>query len=134
MTTTHATRSFASLRQIDAGALNVGYADAGPAEGPAVVLLHGWPYDIHSFLDATQLLAARGFRVIIPYLRGYGTTSLRSSNTPRNGQQCVVALDAIALMDALHVERAIVAVSTGGLAQSILWRRSGRTAARHSFR
>src|SRR5215471_18014797 len=101
--------SFASLKQIDAGVLNVGYADTGPADGPAVMLLHGWPYDIHSFLDVAQLLAARGYRAIVPYLRGYGSTHFRSSETPRNGQQSVVAVDAIALMDALQVERAIVA-------------------------
>jgi pimeloyl-ACP methyl ester carboxylesterase len=101
--------SFGSLKQIDAGLLNVGYAEAGPAAGPAVVLLHGWPYDIHSYVEVAPLLAARGYRVIVPYLRGYGTTRFLSSETPRNGQQSVVALDAIALMDALEVERAIVA-------------------------
>jgi pimeloyl-ACP methyl ester carboxylesterase len=101
--------SFGSLKQIDAGVLNVGYAEAGPADGPTVILLHGWPYAIHSFVDATQLLAARGYRAIIPHLRGYGSTRFRSSDTPRNGQQSVLAVDAIALMDALHVERAVVA-------------------------
>jgi pimeloyl-ACP methyl ester carboxylesterase len=97
------------LRQIDAGVLNVGYADTGPADGPTVMLLHGWPYDIHSFLDTTQLLAARGYRAIIPYLRGHGSTHFRSSDAPRNGQQAVIAVDALALMEALQVERAIVA-------------------------
>jgi pimeloyl-ACP methyl ester carboxylesterase len=97
------------MKQIDAGVLNVGYAEAGPADGPAVILLHGWPYDIHSFVDVTQLLAARDYRAIIPYLRGYGSTRFRSSDTPRNGQQSVLAFDAIALMNALHVERAVVA-------------------------
>jgi pimeloyl-ACP methyl ester carboxylesterase len=101
--------AFASLKQIDAGVLNVGYAEAGPANGPAVILLHGWPYDIHSFVDVAPLLASAGYRVIVPYLRGYGTTRFLSSNTPRNGQQSVVAVDAIALMDALKIDNAILA-------------------------
>jgi pimeloyl-ACP methyl ester carboxylesterase len=109
MTATQATSSFAPLKQIDAGLLNVGYADTGPANGPTVLLLHGWPYDIHSFLDATQLLTPRGYRVIIPYLRGHGSTHFLSRDTQRNGQQSVIAADAMALMDALQVERAIVA-------------------------
>src|SRR5689334_13946345 len=109
MATIQAAASFAAVKQIDAGVLNVGYVDAGPADGPAVLLIHGWPYDIHSFLDVTRLLEARGYRGIIPYLRGYGSTRFRSSDTPRNGQQSVVAIDAIALMDALQVQRAIVA-------------------------
>src|SRR5437588_1250095 len=100
--------SFGSLRQIDAGPLNVGYAEAGPGNGPAVVLLHGWPYDIHSFVDVTPLLASAGYRVIVPYLRGYGTTRFLSSETPRNGQQSAVAVDAIALMDALKIEKAVI--------------------------
>jgi pimeloyl-ACP methyl ester carboxylesterase len=100
--------SFASLKQIDAGLLNVGYAEAGPADGPAVVLLHGWPYDIHSYVDVAPLLAAAGYRVIVPYLRGYGTTRFLSSETLRNGQQSVVAVDIIALMDALKIKRAII--------------------------
>jgi pimeloyl-ACP methyl ester carboxylesterase len=100
--------SFASLKQIDAGVLNVGYAEAGPADGPVVVLLHGWPYDIHSFVDVAPLLASAGFRVIVPYLRGYGTSRFLSSDTPRNGQQSVVAVDAIALMDALKVQKATI--------------------------
>jgi dienelactone hydrolase len=79
--------SFGSLKQIDAGVLNVGYAEAGPADGPAVILLHGWPYDIHSYADATRLLASVGYRVIVPYLRGYGTTRFLSDETLRNGQQ-----------------------------------------------
>ena len=98
--------SFGPLKQIDAGLLNVGYAEAGPTDGPAVILLHGWPYDIHSFADVAPLLASAGFRVIVPYLRGYGTTRFLSSDTFRNGQQSVVALDLIALMDALKVEKA----------------------------
>ena len=101
--------SFASLRQIEAGLLNVGYAEAGPTNGPAVILLHGWPYDIYSFVDVTPLLAAEGYRVIVPYLRGFGTTTFLSSETPRNGQQSVVALDTIALMDALKIDKAIIA-------------------------
>ena len=100
--------SFASLKQVDAGLLNVGYAEAGPADGPAVVLLHGWPYDIHSYVDVAPLLAAAGYRVIVPYLRGYGTTRFLSSETLRNGQQSVVAVDIIALMDALKIKRAII--------------------------
>src|ERR1700745_1653329 len=100
---------FGAVQQINAGVLDTGYAETGPADGPAVMLLHGWPYDIHSYFDVTQLMENRGYRVIIPYLRGYGSTQFLSGDTPRNGQQCVIALDAIALMDALQVERAIVA-------------------------
>ena len=101
--------SFASLKQVEAGALNTGYAEAGPADGPVVVLLHGWPYDIYSFVDVAPLLASAGYRVIVPYLRGYGTTRFLSGESFRNGQQSVVALDIIALMDALKIEKAIVA-------------------------
>ena len=100
--------SFASLKQIDAGLLSVGYAEAGPANGPAVILLHGWPYDIHSFVDVAPLLASAGYRVIVPYLRGYGSTRFLSSDTCRNGQQSVVALDIIHLMDALKIQKAII--------------------------
>ena len=100
--------TFGPLKQIDAGVLNVGYAEAGPADGPAVILLHGWPYDIHTYVDVAPLLASAGYRVIVPYLRGYGTTRFLSSDTPRNGQQAVLAVDVIALMDALKIERAIV--------------------------
>ncbi|HXV24664.1 MAG TPA: alpha/beta hydrolase [Alphaproteobacteria bacterium] len=100
---------FASLKQIDAGVLNVGYAEDGPAEGPPVLLLHGWPYDIHSFVDVAPLLASAGYRVIAPYLRGYGTTRFLSGETPRNGQQSALAVDIIALMDALRIEKAIIA-------------------------
>src|ERR671920_700264 len=92
--------SFGSLKQIDAGVLNVGYAEAGPADGPSVILLHGWPYDIHSFVDDAPLLAEAGYKVIVPHLRGYGTTRFLSSETPRNAQQSVLAVDIIALMDA----------------------------------
>src|SRR6202451_149465 len=98
--------SFASLKQIDAGLLNVGYAEAGPINGPAVVLLHGWPYDIHSYVDVVPLLASAGYRVIVPSLRGYGTTRFLSSETFRNGQPSAVALDIIALMDALKIQKA----------------------------
>lgn len=101
--------SFASLKQIDAGLLNVGYAEAGPSDGPAVILLHGWPYDIHSFVDVAPLLASTGYRVIVPYVRGYGTTRFLSSETFRNGQQAAVALDTIALMDSLKIEKATLA-------------------------
>jgi pimeloyl-ACP methyl ester carboxylesterase len=100
--------SFGPLKQIDAGLLNVGYAEAGPANGPPVILLHGWPYDIYSFVDVTPLLAAKGYHVIIPFLRGYGTTKFLSDNTMRNGQQSVVAIDIIALMDALKIQKAII--------------------------
>jgi pimeloyl-ACP methyl ester carboxylesterase len=100
--------SFASLKQIDAGPLNVGYAEAGPIAGPPVVLLHGWPYDIHTYVDVAPLLASAGYRVIVPYLRGYGTTRFLSGETFRNGQPSTLALDAIALMDALRIEKAII--------------------------
>ena len=98
--------SLGPLKQVDAGVLNIGYAEVGPADGPAVVLLHGWPYDIHSYVDVAPLLASAGYRVIVPYLRGYGSTRFLSSETVRNGQQSVVALDIIALMDALKIEKA----------------------------
>jgi pimeloyl-ACP methyl ester carboxylesterase len=101
--------SFGSLRQIDAGLLNVGYAETGPADAPAVILLHGWPYDIHSYVDVAPLLASAGYRVIVPYLRGYGPTRFLSSDTVRNGQQSVIALDVVALMDALKIEKATIA-------------------------
>jgi len=100
--------SFASLKQIEAGLLNVGYAEAGPIDGSPVILLHGWPYDIHSFVDVAPLLASAGYRVIVPYLHGYGSTHFLSSETFRNGQQSVVALDIIALMDALKIKKAVI--------------------------
>lgn len=103
-----ANTSFGPLKQIDAGVLNVGYAEAGPANGPAVILLHGWPYDIHSFVDVAPLLASKGYRVIVPHLRGYGSTRFLSSETFRNGQQSAVAVDIIAWMDALKIEKAII--------------------------
>ena len=101
--------SFGSLKQINTGVLNVGYAEAGPTDGPVVLLLHGWPYDIHSYVNVVPRLSEAGYRVIVPYLRGFGTTRFLSSDTLRNGQQSVVALDSIALMDALKIERAILA-------------------------
>jgi pimeloyl-ACP methyl ester carboxylesterase len=101
--------SFGSLRQIDAGPLNVGYAEAGQGNGPAVVLLHGWPYDIHSFVDVAPLLASAGYRVVVPYLRGYGPTRFLSSATLRNGQQSALAQDIVALLDALKIQKAILA-------------------------
>jgi pimeloyl-ACP methyl ester carboxylesterase len=103
------TKALGDMRQIAAGVLNVGYAEVGPAGGPVVILLHGWPYDIHSFIDVAPLLAARGYRVLVPYLRGYGTTAFLSSETLRNGQQAALASDCVAFMDALKIERAVVA-------------------------
>ena len=99
---------FGALKQVEAGVLSVGYAEAGPADGPAVILLHGWPYDIHSFAEVTPLLASRGYRVIVPFVRGYGTTRFLSDDTLRNGQQAAVAADVIAHMDALGIEKAIL--------------------------
>jgi pimeloyl-ACP methyl ester carboxylesterase len=101
--------SFAALKQVEAGVLNIGYAEAGPADGPVVILLHGWPYDIYAFVDVAPLLASAGFRVIAPWLRGYGTTRFLSAETPRNGQQGALATDIIALMDALRIDKAVVA-------------------------
>lgn len=101
--------SLTSLKQIDAGVLNVGYVEAGPIDGPAVILLHGWPYDIHSFGEVTPRLASAGFRVIVPYTRGYGSTTFLSSGTPRTGQPSALAVDTIALMDALKIKQATVA-------------------------
>jgi pimeloyl-ACP methyl ester carboxylesterase len=101
--------SFRALKQIDAGTLSVGYAEDGPADGPAVILLHGWPYDIHSYADVAPLLASAGYRVIVPYVRGCGTTRFLSNETFRNGQQGVVAADVIDLMDALKIQQATIA-------------------------
>jgi len=100
--------SFGAIKQIDAGLLNVGYAEAGPPDGPVVILLHGWPYDIHSFVDVAPILASRGYRVLVPYVRGCGSTRFLSSETFRNGQQSVVALDVIAFMDALKIQKALI--------------------------
>ena len=107
--TARAPGTFGPLKQIEAGLLTSGYAEAGPANGPVAILLHGWPYDIHSFIDVTPLLTAAGYRVIVPFLRGYGTTRLLSSGTPRNGQPSALAVDIVALMDALGIERAVLA-------------------------
>jgi pimeloyl-ACP methyl ester carboxylesterase len=104
-----ASNSFATIKQVHAGVLDVGYAEAGPADGPPVILLHGWPYDIHSFVDVAPLLAAKGYRVIVPYVRGCGATNFLSKTTMRNGQQGAVAEDAIALLDALKIQKAIFA-------------------------
>jgi len=101
-------REFGPVKQIDAGVVNVGYVESGPATGPAVILLHGWPYDIHTYVDVAPVLAAKGYRVIVPYLRGYGTTRFLSSDTLRNGQPSAIAVDAIALMDALKIDTAIL--------------------------
>jgi pimeloyl-ACP methyl ester carboxylesterase len=101
--------SFAALKRIQAGPLDVGYAEDGPADGPPVLLLHGWPYDIHSYVDVAPLLAAAGHRVIVPYLRGYGTTRFLAAATPRNGQQAALADDVVALMDALGIGQAVIA-------------------------
>jgi pimeloyl-ACP methyl ester carboxylesterase len=101
--------SFDTIKQINAGVLNIGYAEAGPSNGPPVILLHGWPYDIYSFVDVTPLLASKGYRVIVPYLRGYGTTRFLADETFRNGQPSALATDIIALMDALKIEKAIIA-------------------------
>jgi len=101
--------SFGPLKQIDAGVLNVGYAEAGPADGPAVILLHGWPYDIHSYVDVAPVLASAGYRVIVPHLRGYGTTRFLASEALRNGQPSALAVDLVALMDALKIPKATLA-------------------------
>lgn len=118
-------RRLEPLRYIDAGVLNVAYYDAGPADGPAVVLLHGFPYDIHSYVDVAPLLAAQGCRVIVPYLRGYGPTRFRDEKTPRSGEQASIGADLIALMDALALARAVFAgYDWGGRAACIgaaLW-------------
>ncbi|MDW5593141.1 alpha/beta fold hydrolase [Conexibacter stalactiti] len=121
---------FGPVRQIDAGLLNVGYVDAGPVDGPAVILVHGWPYDIHSFAEVTPILTAAGFRVVVPYVRGFGSTRFLSSQTPRNEQQAALAADTIALMDALGIDSAIVAGFDWGArtadAMAILWPRRAR--------
>ncbi|OCC05897.1 alpha/beta hydrolase [Labrys sp. WJW] len=100
--------SFAALKQVKAGVLDVGYAEAGPADGAPMLLLHGWPYDIHSYVDVAPILAAAGYRVIVPYLRGYGSTRFLSADTPRNGQQAALGSDVIAFMDALKIEKAVI--------------------------
>src|SRR5205809_5575712 len=97
------------VKRVDAGVLSVGYVEDGPADGPAAVLLHGWPYDIHSYAEVIPLLTAAGYRVIVPHLRGFGSTRFLSDETPRNGEQAALAVDAIALLDALGIEQAVVA-------------------------
>ena len=99
---------FASLRQVEAGDLSVGYAELGPGDGPAVLLLHGWPYDIHAYAEVAPILADAGYRVIVPHLRGYGTTRFRKDDAPRNAQQAALGRDAIELLDALDIDRAIL--------------------------
>ena len=99
--------AFRSYKQVNAGVLDIGYAEDGPVDGPAVILLHGWPYDIHSYADVAPLLAERGFRVIVPYLRGFGSTRFRSADTVRNGQQAAIASDVVALMDTLGIRDAV---------------------------
>jgi pimeloyl-ACP methyl ester carboxylesterase len=106
--TTSGHTTFPALRQVDAGVLNIGYAEAGPPDGPAVILLHGWPYDIHSYVDVVPILASAGYRVIVPFIRGYGTTRFLSSSSFRNGQEAAVAVDIIALMDALKIQKATI--------------------------
>jgi pimeloyl-ACP methyl ester carboxylesterase len=101
--------SFGPVKQIDAGVLNVGYVESGPSQGPAVVLLHGWPYDIHSYADVAPILASEGYRVIVPYVRGFGTTRFLSDERLRNGEQAALAVDVTALMDALEIEQAVLA-------------------------
>lgn len=108
-TTLKSSSAFDSIKQIDAGVLNVGYAEVGPSDGKAVILLHGWPYDIHSFVDVAPLLASARYRIIVPYLRGYGTTRFLSNSAFRNGQPSALAADTVALMDALRIEKAILA-------------------------
>ena len=101
--------SLGPIRQIDAGTLSIGYVELGPTDGPVVILLHGWPHDIHSFVEVAPILAAAGNRVIAPYLRGYGSTRILSADTPRNGQQSIFAVDVIALIDALKIDQAVLA-------------------------
>jgi predicted alpha/beta-fold hydrolase len=101
--------TFSTIKQINAGDLNVGYVDEGPANGPVVILLHGWPYDINSYVDVVPKLTAQGYRVIVPHLRGYGTTRFLDANTPRNGEPAALAADVIALMDALKIDKATLA-------------------------
>jgi pimeloyl-ACP methyl ester carboxylesterase len=101
--------SFGAIKQVEAGLVNIGYAEAGPTDGPCVILLHGWPYDIHSYVDVAPLLSSAGYRVLVPYLRGYGSTRFLSDGTFRNAQQSAVALDIVAMMNALKIDRAIIA-------------------------
>src|SRR2546422_147084 len=126
-------RSFGTLKQVDAGVLSVGYAEAGPPLGPVVILLHGWPYDIHSFVDVAPLLASAGHRVIVPHLRGYGTTRFLSSETFRNGQPAALAADVIALMDALKIRQAILGGFDWGARTADIDRKSTRLNSSHGY-
>lgn len=108
LTTASLKTAFTNIKQINAGVLNIGYAEAGPANGQPVILLHGWPYDINSYVEVSELLSARGYHVFVPYLRGYGTTRFLSDKTMRNGQQAALALDIIAFMDALKIQKAVI--------------------------
>jgi pimeloyl-ACP methyl ester carboxylesterase len=118
-------RRMEPLRHVDAGVLNVAYYEEGPVDGPAAILLHGFPYDIHSYVDVAPLLAARGCHVIVPYLRGFGATRFRKATTPRSGEQAAIGADVVALMDALHIRRAVIAgYNWGGRAACVaaaLW-------------
>ena len=122
------------LQQIDAGDLNVGYVESGPVHGPVAILLHGWPYDIHSYGEVVPLLTSSGYRVIVPYLRGHGTTRFLSKGAARNGEQVVFALDAVALMDALKIDRAIVAGFDWGGRAAVIMAALGQAGARGSLR
>jgi pimeloyl-ACP methyl ester carboxylesterase len=122
------------LRQIDAGVLSVGYAETGPGDGPAVLLLHGWPYDIYSFAEVTPLLAAEGYRVIVPFVRGFGTTRFLSIDTMRNGQPSAVAADVVDLMDALGIDRAVLAGFDWALVRPTSSPRSGQNGVRGPYR
>src|SRR5438132_136775 len=117
--------TFGTVKQIEAGVLNVGYVETGPPKGPPVLLLHGWPYDVHSYAEVAPRLGSAGYRVIVPYLRGFGPTLFRSIDTIRNGQQSALGLDAIALMDALDVRHAII----GGFDWGARGQRHGRALA-----
>jgi len=113
--------TFGSVKSVQAGVLNVGYAEAGPQDGLPVILLHGWPYDIHSFVEVAPILAGNGYRVIVPYLRGFGATRFLSANTMRNGEPAAMAQDAIDFMDTLRIERAILgAFDLGGRSANII--------------
>lgn len=133
-TTPGTNTSFAAIKQIDAGVLNIGYAEAGASDAPVVILLHGWPYDIHTYVDVAPLLAKAGYRVVVPYLRGYGTTRFLSPDTPRNGQQAAIAADIVALMMRSASRRPSSPAAIGAREPPISSPHSGRSAARHWFR
>lgn len=122
--------SFASLKNVEAGDLSIGYAEDGAADGSAVILLHGWPYDIHSYADVAPLLVARGYRILVPYLRGYGSTVFRSVDTMRTGQQAALAQDVVDFMDALGIDRAVIGGFDWGQGRPTSWRHCGRSDAR----